>query len=220
MRNKKWMSLLLVFVMTLCLAACGSEAKEDDEKDKKSDKTLYEHGLDVIELMVEATRDEKYMQIYGATKEIQEILGEIGEGNFDKPDKVFAVKGDMEVLESLVGIEDVEEMSEALQKNLHNRMFSALTTQLNARAGVEALAATSVCTMGKNFVDETLEDNIMYVYVYENGTPVAVTFVPGEDGAISASGCFVMYERLFEEADDLEEIWEGFGVEVEEIEVQ
>ena len=101
MRNKKWMSLLLVFVMTLCLAACGSEAKEDDEKDKKSDKTLYEHGLDVIELMVEATRDEKYMQIYGATKEIQEILGEIGEGNFDKPDKVFAVKGDMEVLESL-----------------------------------------------------------------------------------------------------------------------
>lgn len=223
MRNKKWICLLLTLIMGLSLIACGKAketAEEISEQEDKQQKTLYEHGLDVIDLMVEAARDENYIYINSASKEIQEILQEIGEGDFQKPDKVFAVTGDMEVLESLIGLEDVEEMSDALQENLYNRMFSALTNQLNGMAGAKSLAAVSVCTMGKTFVDETLENNVMYVYVYENGTPVTVTFVPGEDGAVSASGCFIMYELLFEEMEDIEEIWEGFGVEVEEVTIR
>lgn len=219
MRNKKWICLLLTFIMVLSLVACGKKRAEEEVTGQENEpqKTLYEHGLDIIDLMVEATRDENYIYIYSASKEIQEILQEIGEGDFEKPDKVFAVTGDAEVLENLVGFEKAEGMSDALKKNLQSRMFSALTNRLNGMAGVESLAAVSVCAMGKTFVDETLENNVMYVYVYENGTPVAVTFIPGEDGAVSAGGCFVMYELLFEETEELEEIWEGFGVEVEEV---
>lgn len=222
MRNKKWMSLLLVFVMTLCLAACGSEAKEDDEKDKKSDKTLYEHGLDVIELMVEATRNEAYMEIFSTSEDIAEVLSAIGEGDYEEPDEVLAVTGGADAFADLLSLNDIDGLSKDLDKNLNNRVFGSVITQLNARAGSMALAASSICSMGKTFVDEDVEENVLYIYIYEDANAVAVTFIPGEDGAVSAGGTFIMDKNFKDELEDLEELeeeCEELGLNIEEVDI-
>lgn len=223
MQNKKRLSILLILVMVLTLVACGNGAREEAKQDKTPQKTLYENGMDVINLMVEATRNENYVYIYTASEEIQEILQEIGKGDFEEPDRVFAITGNAEVFANLLELNEIEGMSKNLESHLNNRMFSALVNQMNARAGVDYLAAASVCTMGKTFVDESLDNNVIYMYVYKDATPVAVTFIPGEDGAVSASGCFIMSDDFLEEIDnmdDMEELLEDFGLEVEEVEVQ
>lgn len=217
MRNKKWISLLLVLVTTLSLISCGSNTKEEDEKDQKSQETLYEHGVDVIDLMVEATRNETYLEIYTTSEDMLGILKEIGEGDFEEPDKVLSLTGDEDVFAELLGVEGVEGLSRNLEKNLNNRMFGAMVSQINGRAGSLYLAAASISTMGKLIVDEDVEDNVIYFYIYEDATPIAVTFIPGEDGAVSVSGCFLMVEDIEEELDELEEAGEELGLEVEEV---
>lgn len=220
MRNKKWMGLLLVLAMTLGLVACGSEAKEEDKRDEKSQKTLYEHGEDIIDLMVEATRNETYMEIYTTSEEMMEILIEIGEGDFEEPDKVLAMTGDADVFADLLGLNGIEGLSRNLEKNLNNRMFGAMVNQLNSRAGSMYLAAASISAMGKTFVDEDVDDNVIYFYIYEDATPIAVTFIPGEDGAVSAGGCFIMVEDVNTELEDMEEFLEELGMDVEEVDFE
>lgn len=64
-------------------------------------------------------------------------------------------------------------------------------------------------------------ENPIYLYTYENGNPVAVTFIAGEDGAVSASGTFVICDALtFESAEDVEAFFEEVEVEVEVTEVR
>ena len=61
-------------------------------------------------------------------------------------------------------------------------------------SGVENLAASSVCTVGKTFVSENASENVIYIYVYEGTAPVAVTFTLGEDHTVSATGTFIFYD--------------------------
>ncbi len=80
------------------------------------------------------------------------------------------------------------------------------------------LAASSVLTMGKTFVDTTLNKNVMYIYIFEDAVPVAVTFTKGEDNTVSASGTFVMYDAFNGvSAEEIETALSEFGVEVEEV---
>lgn len=231
MQSKKRLRLLIValvtMIMVISLAACGDTAASDGaerKEEKKSSKSLYEQGMDIIDLMVEATRNEAYLEIYSSSEEIQEILMEIGEGEYEEPDKVFSITVNEDALTALLGVEGVEGLSRDLEENLCDRMFGAMISQMNARMGVNYLAAASVCTMGKVFVDEDVEDNIIYIYEYVDATPVAIVFIPGEDGAVSASGCFLMGEDAIEELQDLEDM-EGLDeydvdIKVEEVDLE
>ena len=67
-------------------------------------------------------------------------------------------------------------------------------TQINGMSGVENLAASSVCKVGKTFVNENANEDVIYLYTYEEAKPIAVTFTVSEDNAVSATGVFVMYE--------------------------
>lgn len=226
MRNKKWMSLLIISVLVFVLTACGTAGTDEEEartKDEKEQKTLYEHGLDVIELMVEATRNEAYLKIFSTSEDIAEILTAIGEGDYGEPDKVLAITGEADVFAELLDMNDIEGLSKDLEKNLNKRLFGAVINQINARSGSMALAASSICSMGKTFVDEDVEENVLYLYIYEDANAIAVTFIPGEDGAVSAGGCFVMdknFKDELEDIDDLEEACEEIGLDIEEVDIE
>lgn len=208
---KKCLSVVLTLVMLVSVSACGNGSKD-------SGKTLYEQGLDVASLMVEATRTEKYVEIYSSSSELGKMIKEIGEGDYETLEAVYAITIDDEKFRGILEVDNYNEISERLQAALRNRMFGSLITQINGMGGTEELAVSSICTHGKTFVDDSITDNTIYLYVYEDALPIAVTFTVGEGGAVSASGTFIMYDGFScGSVEEVEESFRAFDVEVSEI---
>lgn len=188
-----------VFAFGMFMAAGMLSACSAGDVSRK-EKSLYEHGLDLIAVMDEMTENHTYTKTFSVSGEIEEIINEIAEGDYRNPDDVFEITISDENLDRMVsslnGGGGMDEMSEELKENLRQKMFASVMTQLNGRSGAKNLAAASICTAGKSFVSKTASNDIIYFYVYDDAQPVAVTFIHGEDGAVNATATFVLYEDL------------------------
>lgn len=217
MKAKKLICTLVALVMTISLGACGGTGASGSNT---SDKSLYEHGLSVISLMEEAASTEEYVGAYTGNPEIMEIIQNVGGGDYTTPKAVYSISVSDEVLLSMLGLENPNGISAELKDNLLNRSFGSLITQINGYAGVNNLAASSVLTLGKSFVDSTLTEDVIYIYTFENSFPVAVTFSVGENGAVSADGNFIMYEEFTcGSIAEVQEFFSEFGAVVTEVEL-
>lgn len=208
---KNFFSVILTLIMLVSLSACGNG-------NKGSGKTLCEQGLDVASLMVEATRTEKYVEIYSPSSELGKMIKEIGEGDYETLEAVYAITIDDGKFHEILEVDNYDEISERLQAALRSRMFGSMITQINGMGSAEELAVSSICTHGKTFVDDSITDNTIYLYVYEDALPIAVTFTVGEDGAVSAAGAFIMYDKFFcGSVEEVEKSFRAFNVEVSEV---
>ena len=208
---------LVTLVMTIVLCACGGKTSESN----MSGKSLYEQGLGVISLMAEAAGSEEYVGAYTGSPEIMEMIQGIAEGDYVSPKAVYSLSVNDEVLLAMLGLENSVGISAELKDTLSNRALSSLITQINGYAGVNSLAASSVLTFGKTFVDGSLTEDVIYIYTYESALPVAVTFSTGENGAVSAGGNFIMYEEFAcGSVVEIQEFFSEFGAEVTEVEMK
>ena len=137
---------------------------------------------------------------------------------------VYEIAVSDENFAAMTDLYDLSKISERLKPVLQQKMLIALMTQVNSMGGVENLAAVSMCTAQKTFVNETADTNVIYLYVFENAVPVAVTFIIGENHAISANGTFVIYENFAcDSADEVKAFFDdrlffgGTSVNVTEI---
>ena len=209
--------LMSLFVMT----ACG---KKDDNEDK-DEKSLYEHGLELADTIVEAAGVEEYWEAMGVQGE--NFLGkieDIANGKYKEPKKVYALTISHEGLSNMLEEMDldVEDLSEDLQNMIGNRVLGSLANQLNAQLGSEALVVSSVLNATKTFVCDKLEENCIYIYVYKKGNPISITFIKGEDGSVSATATFLMSQDLVEDLEEsLEdmELFEELGIKIEELDI-
>ena len=212
---KKILSVLAFIVLTvfvLSLAACG------DSNDHSESKSLYAQGLEVVQMMSEMTRSEEYINIHTGDSAIKTIIQNIGTGEYSSPKAVYAISIADEQLVAMAELSSLKNASDELQTFLMQRILGSLMTQINGMSGVENLAASSVCTVGKTFVDENAEGNVIYLYTYDNATPVAVTFTVGENHAVSANGVFVMYDEFTcGSVDQIKSFFSDIIVEVTEI---
>lgn len=209
---KKTIVFVLVLTLILDLAACGA-AKEVQES-----KSLYAHGLDVIGMLSEMTRSENFIGIYTANSEIKDIILALGEKNYEQPDAVYAITVPEDTLMGMAELSSLEGASEELKSYLMQRVIASLMSQINAMSGVENLAASSVCTVGKTFVSENADENVIYVYVYEDAAPIAVTFTLGEDHTVSATGTFILYDGFTcDSAEKIKSVFNDITVNVTEV---
>ena len=179
---------------------------------------LYQQGLDVISLMVEAARCEGYVEINTGDHAVREAIQDIGAGNFTMPKAVYSISVDDETLWNYADWEDYDIASDALRENTKDKILPALFTQFNAMSGAEKLVAASVCAMDKTFVNKNIKKNTIYIYTYDNAMPVAVSFIVGENGAVSAKGSFIMYDEVtYNSVEDIKVIFNGLDVEVKKI---
>lgn len=214
--KKIYICALILMLSVFAMTACG----------KKDDKSLYEHGLDLADTIVEAAEVEEYWEAMGMrTEEFLEQVENITGGKYKEPQKVYALTISHEGLSNMLEDMDldVDELSEELQQLIGNRMFGSLANQVNAREGTNALVVSSVLNASKTFVCDKLESNCMYIYLYKKGTPIAVTFIKGEDGSVSASATFLMAESLGEDLEEALEdidIFDELGIEIEEVDME
>ena len=209
---KKAFAFVLVLVIILGLAACGAV------KEVQESKSLYAHGLDVVSMLSEMTRSESFIGIYTANSEIKDIILALGEHPYDTPAVVYAITIPEDVLMGMAELSNLGDASEELKSYLTQRVMASLMSQINAMSGVENLAASSVCTVGKTFVSESATENVIYIYAYEDTTPVAVTFTLGEDHTVSASGTFIFYDGFTcGSAEEIQGVFGDIAVNVTEV---
>lgn len=204
--------IILALAMALSFSACGSN------KDHAETKSLYAQGLEVVQLMAEMTNTEAYIDIHTGDSAIKDIIQSISNGDYSAPKAVYAISITDENLTAMAELGNLDNASEELKSVLMQRVLGSLIPQINGMSGVENLAASSVCTLSKTFVDENAAENVIYLYTYENATPVAVTFTVGEDQSVFASGVFVMYDGFTcGSADEIKSFFSDITVEVKEV---
>lgn len=209
---KKAIAFVLVLVIILGLAACGAA------KEMKEPKSRYAHGLDVISMLSEMTRSESFIGIYTANSEIKDIILALGDNSYEQPDAVYAITVPEDILTGMAELSNLEGASEELKNYLMQRVMASLMSQINAMSGVENLAASSVCTVSKTFVSENATENVIYIYVYEDTAPVAVTFTLGEDHTVSATGTFILYDGFTcGSAEEIQTVFSDITVNVTEV---
>ena len=209
---KKAIAFVLVLVIILGLAACGAV------KEVQESKSLYAHGLDVVSMLSEMTRSESFIGIYTANSEIKDIILALGEHPYDTPAAVYAITIPEDVLMGMAELSNLGDASEELKSYLTQRVMASLMSQINAMSGVENLAASSVCTVGKTFVSESATENVIYIYAYEDTAPVAVTFTLGEDHTVSASGTFIFYDGFTcGSVEEIQGVFSDIAVNVTEV---
>lgn len=206
MRSKKGIYAVLLLAMVWAFSGCGEK------------KSLADHGMDVVELLEEALNSEEYVKIYSATEQIGRVIEEAAEGDFSEPEAVYSITIDEDDLLDLADADDLEDMSEELQRVIKGKTAGALCNIINARAGAEILAASSIISMGKTFVFEDEIENQIYLYTFEDAKPIMVSFVVGEDGAVSATGTLILLEN-FEcgSEDEVEDSLRFCDVDVKEV---
>ena len=209
---KKAFAFVLVLVIILGLAACGAV------KEVQESKSLYAHGLEVVSMLSEMTRSESFIGIYTANSEIKDIILALGDHSYETPDAVYSITVTEDTLMGMAELSNLEGASEELKNYLTQRVMASLMSQINAMSGVENLAASSVCTVGKTFVSENATENVIYIYVYEGTAPVAVTFTLGEDHTVSATGTFIFYNGFTcGSAEEIESAFSDIAVNVTEV---
>ena len=204
--------IIIALIMVLSLSACSNN-KNDIEP-----KSLYARGLEIVQIMSEMTQTEEYVDIHTGNSEIKTVIQNISAGDYSSPKAVYAISITDDNLAAMAELNSLDTASEELKTFLMKRVLGALMTQINGMSGVENLAASSVCTVGKTFVNENATEDVIYLYTYENALPVAVTFTIGEDQAVSASGVFVMYDRFTcGSADEIKSFFSDIIVDVTEV---
>lgn len=209
--KKSIRNMLIGLVIVLSLTACS------DKSDVEA-KSLYEQGLEIVQLLSEMTQTEGYADVYTGNSEVKAVIQSISTGDYSSPKAVYAISAADDDLAAMVELNRLGNVSDELKNFLLRRARSALMTQINSMSGVENLAASSVCTAGKSFVNENVTEDVIYLYTYENARPVAVTFSVGENQAVSASGMFVMYDGFTcDSAAEIKSFFSDIAVDVSEV---
>ena len=229
----KTFAVLLAAVFALSLTACafnplgllsGESSQSDGETPKElPENSLYDHGLEVISLMREQAGSEAYLRLAGLPESAMDTAkAAAADGKLDKVYQVTFPESSLENLYRLMSNEEMlDSFPESIKGAVRKRMISSVASMINGYfCGQEQLAAASICSAGKTFVDYGLGENVIYLYRYSdfNVFPAVVTFLPGEDGAVSANGMVIFTNDIFSfDEGELKSAIEEIGIKVEEV---
>lgn len=196
---KKFATLFCLLLVCAILTACGTPAP-----------SLRDQGISLITTLDEMAGNEECIAIYSGSPKINAIISEAA-ANHTEPKAVFAITLDS------APISLPADISPELERFLSSRVLSTLVTQVNAAAGSEMLAASTICTVNKTFSSQQAAD-VIYLYTYENAVPVAVTFLTGDDNTVSATAAYILNDRFdLTSADDIQALFGDLAVKVEPV---
>lgn len=212
MKHLKILVPAISLATLLFFGACNSKTTSSPASE------LYHQGLALVSAMNEAVQNEAWVSLFTGDPAVREILSNAGQGDFSQPKAVYEIQFSDQAVTSLTGQADLTGFPESLQKRIHAAIQSAAANQINAMDGAETLAAASICTVSDTFVCDGLTENILYLYTYENATPVMVSFVVGQDSAVLATGVPILSDSFSPDSPENVQLFlEDFGAQVSEI---
>ena len=214
MKAKKIIICVLAAVMLAGTAAGGG-----NERQKAGNKTLIEQGLSLIYLMKEKAGNEKYLSlIMGANDDMLGKIREISKGDITKPLEVYRIGGDFsEFLQQVIGMAMKGDCSSSLRDDINKSFLSSFASMWSGRTnGAMGLAAMSVLQTQTVFDSDEIKEDCIYVYVFHDSYPVAVSFLRGEGKAVRASAGYVL-DKDFPLSLDIMLNEKDMGIKIERV---
>lgn len=145
--------------------------------------SLYDKGLEMAQLLDKMAEDDAYVQLFSQNDGLKQVIQDIGSQTYTTPKAVYAVTDAGTLLLQMADLPK----DETLQKVIEQKTSTAWTTQINGIQGAEFLAATSILLYDESFLYEGLQKPTTYLYTYDGGYSVAVTYIPYENGVVKAT---------------------------------
>lgn len=207
---KKFSIVIFVFLLVLAMTACGKSHNSHYEE------VLFDLGIEVTKTMQEMVYSDEYISLYTAIEFEDEIV-KFQAMDYDSPIAVYSVEiPNAKDILSKLGIENIEEydkLSDNLKEQLdHKVSFSSIISSINAQSGTNTMALCSLLTATKDDKDVELDKSIAYLYVFEKGIPIAVTFTKSG----YANGQFLLLNDS-NSYEDISEIFNTYSCEVDKI---
>lgn len=215
--SKKAIAAVLFLFCALAVFAKG--------KAKPRQATLYEQGLSLAALMKEKAESSDYRAIVlGDNVGLDAMVRELGAGDVSKPTAVYRLSGDFSFFGSMMlsSVSRGENISPSIKREIAARLLSSFAMMWTGmKASATAAAAVSVLQSQSVFVCDELSENCAYVYTFQEGYPVAVSFIKGDGGAVLANASYVVDEdfipSLGEMLDDAKKEEMDMGLRLEKI---
>ena len=170
-RVKQWLAAGLTAVL---LSGCsGTPGMQGDNKAGETEKiSLYDRGLKLMAKMDLMAESDVYTQMMTYSPEVTNILEEIGEQDYREPKVVYEVKLSGDILKNLQNMyggemDSMLDLPEELQEDLKHRIIESVPSMLSAMEGSNALAAMSLIWGDDFFIDESVTEDTIYLYLYD-----------------------------------------------------
>jgi hypothetical protein len=180
----------------------------------ENSRSLTEYGEDVISLMTEMLESEEYKSMYDLPSEYDDEINMLREGNYSESIAVYEILVPEDELLDVVLDIDKEDLSKELYEYLCSSAYSSFATLINRISGSNSMVLSSAFTASKNYVSKDIDENKIYLFVFENGYPIAVTFVANGEGAVHAVGHFIINDEFItEDENSIKESCEKMGID-------
>lgn len=202
MKPKLLIVLLISVLLMTMLPSCGGASK-----------SLAECGEEVISVMADMVENEDFKSLYHIPSEYDDTIQKLREGDYGKCKAVYELTIPEEELMEAHGSDiEWENFSEELYEYLCSTVYVSFATRINR--GYDATIASSIYAAQKTFVSREADGNKVYVYTFEKGCPITVTFVAGEDGSVRATGYFIINDDFVtDDESSIEKSCKALGIE-------
>lgn len=195
MKKRNLVFLLLCFL--LLATSCGKNKEQKSEKEINN--VLYEQGVEVIRLMDMMINSEAYgtMRVGGDT--LKQVLESLQTGDYTKPKQVYELELYRDYISYLLDSKDakMQNLPEELQSYVKQSGRCQLASLLNKRfISEQAQLASNTYEASTTFVCKGLESDKTFLYLFDVGYPILVSYVVGQDGTVTAVGQFLFTEGL------------------------
>ena len=164
----------------------------------------------VIDLMREMSSSD-WTKFYNLGASYDEALKRIKSEDYASPAAVYRLTVPESSLLTFVAEEvDLSSMSGALQDYMYSTAYTSLASRVNIKGGSDATALAAVYSVQKAFVCEEVQENTVYLYVYETGCPILITLLPSGDGAVEVTLNLITYDGF--DAASAETIEQSFAL--------
>lgn len=207
---KKFSIVIFVFLLTFAMTACNKSHSSYNEE------ALFDLGIEVTKTMQEMVYSDEYISLY-ADIEFEDEIVKFQATDYNSPIAVYSVEipSAKDVLSKLGSdnIDDYDKLSDNLKEQLDHRVtFSSIISSINAQSGTNTMVLCSILTATKYDKGIELDKSVAYLYIFEKGIPIAVTFT--ESGYANGQFLLLSDSKSYE---DISDIFNKFSCKVDKI---
>ena len=198
--------ILILTALILCTSMISCDGASE---------SVIDRGDEIVGLVSEMVKSDEYINIMlGNVSAYEDLLSEIREIDFSSA-AIYELKVSEDELVELLTAKrgDADKLSESLKDKLVCGLGASFASYINIGTSTEKIIMSSVFNASKSFVDKSIKENQYLLYVFESGCSMLISFVPHEDGAVTASGSLILNDRLeFGTADQVEASLKVLGI--------